>query len=248
MAAKIKIGTCGFGSTKEEYAKKFSVVEVQHTFYQPPQISTLERWRAVVPTDFEFAIKAWQLITHEAKSPTFKRLKKNLTETEKAEAGRFKPTEIVKEAWETTLACAKALEAKTILFQCPASFKQTPENITNLEKFFATVKRGKLNFAWEPRGDWNPKTIKRICEDLNLWNAVDPFSKQTETPGKVYYRLHGRGGFRYKYEEDELAEIVALLPKNKTSYVFFNNRYMAEDALLFQQLSGNEKVAPDAEK
>jgi uncharacterized protein YecE (DUF72 family) len=248
MAAKIKIGTCGFGSTKEEYAKKFSVVEVQHTFYQPPQISTLERWRSVVPPDFEFAIKAWQLITHEAKSPTFRRLKKALTEIETKEAGYFKPTEIVKEAWETTLACARALEAKTILFQCPASFRQTAENINNLENFFATVKRGKLNFAWEPRGDWDPKTIKSICEDLNLWNAVDPFAKQTETPGKVYYRLHGRSGFRYKYEEDELLELAAMLPKNKTSYVFFNNRYMAEDASLFRQLSGNEKLAPEAEK
>ena len=106
MAAKIKIGTCGFRSTKEEYAKTFSTVEVQHTFYQPPQISTLTRWRTIVPPDFEFVIKAWQLITHEAKSPTFKRLKRNLTETEKAEAGRFKPTAIVREAWETTLAFA----------------------------------------------------------------------------------------------------------------------------------------------
>lgn len=241
MTAEIKIGTCGFRSTKEEYARVFSAVEVQHTFYQPPQISTLERWRASVPPDFEFALKAWQLITHEAKSPTFKRLKGNLTETEKSEAGYFKPTEIVRQAWETTLACARALEAKTVLFQCPASFKQTRENIKNLEKFFTSVEREKLNFAWEPRGDWDAKTVKSICEDLNLWNAADPFAKQTETPEKCYYRLHGRGGFRYKYEEDELAELVALLPENKLSYVFFNNRYMTEDALLFQQLSKKEQ-------
>ncbi len=236
MTAKIKIGTCGFRSTKEEYAKTFSAVEVQHTFYQPPQIKTLERWRESISPDFEFAIKAWQLITHEAKSTTYKRLKKNLTETEKAEAGYFKPTEIVKEAWAMTEACALALRAKIVLFQCPASFKQTPENIGNLEKFFASIRRGKLNFAWEPRGAWDAQTVKSICENLDLWNAVDPFSKQTETPGKCYYRLHGRGGFRYKYEEDELSELAAMLPKNKISYVFFNNRYMTEDAALFQTL------------
>ncbi len=236
MTAKIKIGTCGFRATKEEYAKTFSAVEVQHTFYQPPQISTLERWRASVPDDFEFALKAWQLITHEAKSPTFKRLKKNLTETEREEAGYFKPTAIVKEAWETTLACAKALQAKTVLFQCPASFKPYTENIKNLEKFFASIERKKLNFAWEPRGDWDAKTVKSICEDLDLWHAVDPFSKPTVTPDRCYYRLHGRTGFRYKYEEDELTELAQMLPARKTSYVFFNNRYMSEDALLFQSL------------
>ncbi len=240
MTAKIKIGTCGFRSTKEEYARIFSAVEVQHTFYQPPQISTLRRWRETVPSDFEFALKAWQLITHEAKSPTFKRLKKNLTETERAEAGYFKPTAIVAEAWETTLACARALRAQTVLFQCPASFKQTRENIDNLEKFFASVEREKLNFAWEPRGDWDGKTVRSVCENFNLWHAVDPFAKATETPDRCYYRLHGRGGFRYQYEEDELGELAALLPKDESSYVFFNNRFMSEDALLFQQLAEKE--------
>jgi len=236
MTREIKIGTCGFRQTKEKYAQHFAAVEVQDTFYQPPQISTLERWRAVVPDDFEFALKAWQLVTHASKSPTFKRLKKNLTDTKREEAGYFKPTAIVTEAWDVTLACAKALRAKIVLFQCPASFKPTKENIANLEKFFASVKRENLNFAWEPRGDWDAQTVKRICADFDLWNAVDPFSKATETPDRCYYRLHGRGGFRYKYEADELAELAAMLPADKNSYVFFNNRYMTEDAVLFQSL------------
>ncbi len=236
MTIKVKIGTCGFRTTKEEYARQLAAVEVQHTFYQPPQIKTLTRWRETVPADFEFALKAWQLITHEAKSPTFKRLKKSLTETEREEAGYFKPTAIVKEAWATTLDCAKALRAKTILFQCPASFKPYQENIENLEKFFGSIERGDLNFAWEPRGDWDAKTVKSICEDLDLWHAVDPFSKLSVTPDRCYYRLHGRTGFRYKYEEDELSELAALLPADKTAYVFFNNRYMLEDALLFKSL------------
>ncbi|MEP6903829.1 MAG: DUF72 domain-containing protein [Actinomycetota bacterium] len=237
MKSIVQIGTCGFHSTKEEYADIFSVVEVQQTFYQPPQIKTLEKWRLLVPTDFEFTIKAWQLITHEAKSPTFRRLTRNLTDQEKAEAGYFKPTAIVKEAWETTLMCAKALRVKTILFQCPASFRQTRENISNLEMFFSSVKREALNFAWEPRGDWNSQTVKSICRNLELWHTVDPFSKKTETPDKCYYRLHGRGGFRYKYEEDELTELYNMLPIDTNSYVFFNNKYMVEDALIFRRLA-----------
>ncbi|MGI9035032.1 MAG: DUF72 domain-containing protein [Pyrinomonadaceae bacterium] len=242
MKSKIKIGTCGFRANKIEYAALFSSVEVQHTFYQPPQIKTLEKWRDEMPAEFEFTLKAWQLITHEAKSPTYKRLKRKLTETEKEETGRFQPTAIVREAWETTLQCAAALKAKTILFQCPASFKPYAENIENLEKFFSTVKRGKLNFAWEPRGAWKDKTIKEICERHNLWHAVDPLVNITVTPEKCYYRLHGRNGWRYKYEEDELEELVSLLPKRKNSYVFFNNIEMTDDALRFQKIVSEQSL------
>lgn len=236
MNSKLKIGTCGFRGNKIEYAEIFSAVEIQHTFYQPPQIATLERWRAAMPDDFEFAVKAWQLITHEAKSPTYRRLKKKLSENEKSAAGSFKPTAIVREAWETTLACAAALNAKTVLFQCPASFEQTTENVTNLEKFFSSIKRGEMIFAWEPRGDWNRQIIKSICADLDLWHAVDPFKNESLTPGKIYFRLHGRTGWRYKYEESELAELAATMPKNETAYVFFNNIYMTEDASAFQNI------------
>jgi uncharacterized protein YecE (DUF72 family) len=232
----MRIGTSGFRTNKTAYAELLSCVEIQHTFYQPPQIKTLEKWRAEVPESFEFAVKAWQLITHEAKSPTYKRLKKTLTETEREEAGSFKPTAIVREAWEMTLACAKALQAKTILFQCPASFKPYTENISNLKEFFSKIKRGKLNLVWEPRGDWNDKTIKELCDELDLWHVVDPFEKTTVTPDRRYYRLHGRDGWRYKYEEDELEELAALMPKNKPSYVFFNNIYMTEDALKFKEI------------
>jgi uncharacterized protein YecE (DUF72 family) len=236
MKDKVKIGTSGFRMTQAEYAQLLSCVEIQHTFYQPPQIHTLERWREGMQPEFEFTLKAWQLITHEAKSPTYKRLKRKLSETEKEEAGYFKPTAIVKEAWEITLACAQALKATTILFQCPASFKQNRENISNLEKFFSGIKRGKFNFCWEPRGSWDASVVKSICADLKLWHVVDPFVGKTVTPLKCYFRLHGRKGWRYKYEETELEELASMLPHDKRSYVFFNNIYMTEDALRFQEI------------
>jgi len=236
MRSKVSVGTCGFRLSRPEYAQLFSCVEIQHTFYQPPQIQTLERWRVETPAGFEFTLKAWQLITHEAKSPTYKRLKKRLTETEKAEAGYFKPTQIVRDAWETTFACAKALRATTILFQCPASFKQTAENISNMEKFFSGINRGRLKFCWEPRGDWDGKVVKNICQELKLWHVTDPFVGKSVTPAKCYFRLHGRKGWRYKYEEGELEELASMLPEDKRAYVFFNNIYMTEDALRFQEI------------
>ena len=252
---KIKVGTSGFGIARGRYAVVFECVEVQHTFYQPPRLSTLERWREDAPPEFEFVLKAWQLITHDAKSPTYRRLKKELSEVEKQGAGYFRATPIVKEAWEVTLACALALGARTILFQCPASFKQTKENIGNLKRFFKTIARGSketaasypLNFVWEPRGDWEPEVVKNICDELSLWHAVDPFVAGTVTPDRLYFRLHGRGGWRYEYDDEEMRELAAMIPAGnsalrqnisagQSAYVFFNNVRMTRDAMRFREI------------
>jgi uncharacterized protein YecE (DUF72 family) len=221
-----------------EYVTHFPVVEVQQTFYQPPQVSTLERWRADAPPDFEFTLKAWMLITHEARSPTYRRLKRELTDSEREQCGSFRPTPIVKEAWDVTLRCAEALTARRLLFQCPASFKPTKENIKNMRAFFAKIERPpELQFLWEPRGAWSDDTVRELCHELDLTHVVDPFAARTVTPERCYFRLHGRTGFRYVYEDDELEELLGMLPKNETSYVLFNNVRMREDAARFQKLT-----------
>lgn len=234
----LQIGTCGFRSTKEEYARVLSCVEVQHTFYQPPMVKTLERWRVGMPDGFEFALKAWQLITHEASSPTFRRLRRKLTEKESRDAGAFKSTSIVKEAWETTLACAKALKARTVLFQCPAKFEPTRTNLNRFRKFFESTDRGGLNFCWEPRGAaWDDDTVKKLCDDLDLWHVVDPFARATITPDRCYFRLHGRVRWRYTYEDGELEELATIIPNGRLAYVFFNNITMIEDAVRFREIA-----------
>ena len=70
----VKVGCCGFGMARARYAALFPVVEVQQTFYQPPRVATAARWRAAAPPPFVFSVKAWQLITHEPASPTYRRL------------------------------------------------------------------------------------------------------------------------------------------------------------------------------
>ncbi len=236
MPEDIRIGTCGFRGQKHEYAELLSCVEIQHTFYNPPQVKTLEKWRAEMPEGFEFTLKAWQLITHESTSPTYRRLRRKLTEKEAEETGFFKPTEIVDEAWQVTRDCAMALGAHTVLFQCPAKFKQTDENLGNMRKFFGRIDRGGLNCVWEPRGPWDDEVVCEMCEELDLWHVVDPFKTQTMTPERCYYRLHGVVRWRYTFEDGELEELVSLLPERGPSYVFFNNITMTEDAVRFGRI------------
>lgn len=233
----IKVGCCGFRTAMADYTQRFPVVEVQQTFYQPPQLSTLERWRAIAPPGFEFTLKAWQLITHEARSPTYKRLKRELDEAERAQCGSFRQTEIVREAWATTLGCAAALEARRILFQCPASFTPTPANVERMRQFFASIERNdSLQLLWEPRGQWPDELVRSLCRELDLVHVVDPFKARTQTPEQCYFRLHGRREKGFMHASEELEEVLAVLPTESVSYVLFNNVRMLDDAIKFQEL------------
>lgn len=76
--AGLRIGTAGWsipraaaeafpgeGPVLERYARVFSGVEINSSFYRPHRRTTYERWAASTPADFRFAVKAPRLITHE---------------------------------------------------------------------------------------------------------------------------------------------------------------------------------------
>jgi len=228
----IKIGCCGFPVNRPTYYKNFNVVETQQTFYQLPKIETALKWREEAPSNFEFTAKAWQLITHPPTSPTYKRLK--ITLENKENYGFFKPTEEVFSAWERTEEICSALKARIVLFQCPASFKPTPENKENIKKFFTTIDRKNYIFVWEPRGKWEEEEIKELCKELDLIHGVDPF-KNKPLYGKLrYFRLHGKDGYKYKYSEEDFKQLIKLIEKGIETYIMFNNVYMFEDAKKFE--------------
>ncbi|HEY3856728.1 MAG TPA: DUF72 domain-containing protein [Verrucomicrobiae bacterium] len=229
-----KIGCCGFPLPKNEYAKRFPVAEVQQTFYQPPRIATLQHWRALMPPHFEFTLKAWQLITHTSNSPTYHRLKTKLTPQELHQCGAFQSSSIVQQAWETTRACAKALRAGLVLFQCPASFTPTPPNLDHMRHFFKTIERRELKLLWEPRGNWPESLILSLCLELDLTHVIDPFLARIVTDDLVYFRLHGGRDFKQVFTCVELQQVARLIPPGRPAYVMFNNINMLNDATRFQ--------------
>jgi uncharacterized protein YecE (DUF72 family) len=230
----IRVGCCGFPRARSEYYKVFRFVEVQQTFYQPPSLKTAEKWREEAPADFEFAMKAWQLITHELKSPTYRRLKLRWPAEKLARCGSFKLSEEVVWAWEQTREIANALQAKSIVFQCPASFRPSLENQKNLKTFFEKVKRGNLRFVWEPRGTWTPGEVGDLCRELDLIHGVDPFKADPQWGPVRYFRLHGITGYRYRFSVEDLQRLREKCRGG--TYSFFNNVNMWADALAFQDL------------
>ena len=234
----VKVGLCGFTIAIAEYPSRFPVVEVQQTFYQPPDEAVMRRWRAAVPANFEFTIKAWQLVTHTAASPTYRRLRRPLAADERTGAGAFRDSPIAEEGWRVTAACAATLGASAVLFQCPASFRPTAENVDNFEAFFRRIARPPgVRLLWEPRGpSWPPDLVASLCAAHGLTHVVDPFVNQTVTSGLTYYRLHGITGSRHVYTDHELLRLRDMLPATGEAYVLFNNIPRANDARRFSQL------------
>lgn len=241
---QVKVGCCGFPRGKKQYFEQFNLVEIQQTFYKPPLIATAQKWREEAPEDFEFSLKAWQEITHLPSSPTYHKACLSILPDKQGNYGFFKPTREVFEAWQKTRDIAQVLKARVIVFQCPAKFTPSSENIENMRYFFTNIDRGDFIFVWEPRSEWGDDIIVALCQDLDLVHCVDPLeSKAVYGPriipdlirdGVKYFRLHGGPGYRHQYSDDELARLREL--SSGGAYVLFNNITMYEDALRFKQL------------
>lgn len=242
----IKVGCCGFPGGMSKYFNKYKLVEVQQTFYKPPKPTTLRRWRESAPEDFEFSVKAWQIITHPSTSPTYRKAKISLSDEDLRNAGYFRNHKVVIDAWNITKEACKILESKICVFQTPSSFKPTDDNISNMKAFFSQIDRDGLILGWEPRGkDWKDDIVKDICERLKIIHIVDPFANDPfHVENKImYFRLHGMppGNRMYNYKYT-VKDFDFLLEKLKTFeqefnieevYFLFNNIYMDDDAAAF---------------
>lgn len=232
----VRVGLCGWTVSQSSYVRRFPVVEVQHTFYEPPTDAVLARWRHQVPASFEFTIKAWQIVTHESNSPTYRRLKQPLPDGARGHVGAFRTTPPVLAGWQRTLECASILQATAVLLQCPRSFRPTPENVGRLRGFMSQVKRPAGRLLWEPRGAWPTPLLTELCAELDLVHVVDPMQTETVTPEQTYYRLHGTTGSRHVHTDDELRRLRDLVDGRPSPYVMFNNLPRAGDAERFLDL------------
>jgi len=235
--AKVKIGCCGFPRGIKHYFSQLKLVEVQQTFYKLPRVETVVKWRQAAPSDFKFTIKAWQLITHPPSSTTYRNAGVQIPKGKEENYGYFKPSHEVTEAWHKTQKIARALRVGIIVFQCPASFIDSAENIENMRKLFQPLAREGLLLAWEPRGQWSDRVITGLCQELGLIHCVDPMEKAPLYGTANYFRLHGGPGYRHSYSDQEL-ECLREMVSNKASYVLFNNITMYDDTLRFTHLLG----------
>jgi len=194
-------------------------------------------------------MKAWQVITHPATSPTWRRITKQIQPSKKARYGHLKPTRENFDAWAKTLDICKILNASVCVIQCPPSLGFSRRNVENVRTFLGQIDRGNAKIAWEPRGNWKEhgKAVEKLCNELDIIHAVDILRSEPAVAGKTsYFRLHGLGprdfNYKYNYSREDLerlreAAMATLRRGTMQVFIMFNNVSMLENAKAFQKMA-----------
>jgi uncharacterized protein YecE (DUF72 family) len=232
----IRIGTAGFsyrdwlgvfypaGLKERErlpfYARHFSTVELNVTFYRLPAKRTLETWIERTPDGFQFAVKAFRGLTHERSAPDFA-----------AFTGMLAPM-------------AAAGKLGVVLAQFPPLFKPTPANQAYLERLRDGLADIPLAIEFRTAGWFEPAALDWLrAAGLSAVSLDEPDLPGLPPTGAVqtgpvaYVRFHGRNAahwrsagwqrYDYLYSDAELAEwvpqIKALEAETAQVLVYFNN-------------------------
>ncbi len=189
------------------YADHFRTVEVNNSFYQLPKPETLINWCEAVPSDFTFAVKASQYITH----------MKNLKD----------PQQSVPAFLERVSVLGKRLGP--ILFQLPPNWHR---NVQRLRSFLDVLPPD-YRYVFEFRHpSWFTEqvyeTLRAYKVAFCIYDFHDCASPRQVTTDFVYVRLHGTmGKYEGAYSSQALAgwsgAFATWMRQGQGVYCYFNN-------------------------
>ncbi|WP_345779943.1 DUF72 domain-containing protein [Luteibacter flocculans] len=181
----------GEGSHLERYARVFSCVEINSSFYRPHQPKTYRRWAESVPDGFRFSVKMPRTITHERRLQDCDDLVRAFCD-EIASLGE-------------KLGC--------LLVQLPPSLA-LDHNVA--ATFFALLrKNATARVACEPRhATWFTPRGNAILADVGVACVqADPapvaHAACTGDPSLLYLRLHGSPDIYYSAYDDAFIDDIA---------------------------------------
>jgi uncharacterized protein YecE (DUF72 family) len=209
------------------YAREFSTVELNVTYYRIPEPHVVAGWIRKTPPDFLFTVKAFGGLTHEREQPDFDAFVQAVKPLD--EAGKF--------------GC--------VLAQFPNSFHPTSENRDYLGRLREGL--GELHTVVEFRdAAWmKPVTFDLLAglglgfccvDEPRIRGLMPPVAAAT---GPVaYVRFHGRNAakwynhkeawerYDYTYSDEELREwaprVRELDAAAGLTLVYFNNHYVGQ--------------------
>src|SRR6266446_3759921 len=182
------------------YSRKLPAVEINNTFYRLPQPSMIENWKAQVPAQFRFSIKATQRITH------IKRLNNCAEET--------------KYLLETAALLEKRLGV--VLFQLPPNMKKDLDRLKNFLDLLSVNTRSAFEFRHESWFDDETFSLLKANDCALVISDTDekPLTEITSTAKWGYLRLR-----RTSYDENDLKEWMRRVSdqKWKDAFIFFKH-------------------------
>jgi len=184
-------GGCGyFSGGLGAYAKAFRFAEVNATFYRRIPESMAHHWRARVPADFVFSVKAHRDVTH---------------------AGRLLGSAVGREAFAHSLRTARILGAPFVILETPASLRVESSQVRGLRDLAGMAHPG-TRIGLEARayaGQALPSELQRTMEDHAILDVVDLSQTALRLADDTRYtRLFGPGPHNaYQFDDRELREI-----------------------------------------
>jgi uncharacterized protein YecE (DUF72 family) len=204
-------------SPLKAYSEVFNFVEVNQTFYEYPDMRTVEKWRRTVPRDFTFAVRCHQDLTHRV----------GLTPIDAAHAVLAKMTTY----------CG-ILEAPFLVLETPASYVFDEENIEAARDFFSSANLRNVRLVWEARAPMT-SALANLMADFNVVHSVDLSREQPAVASDVVYsRLFGKGKHNiYQFTDEELVEIDHNAQKTgaKVVAMAYHGLRMNTDAARFKE-------------
>ncbi|MBI4529304.1 MAG: DUF72 domain-containing protein [Deltaproteobacteria bacterium] len=236
----------GFDELKY-YSQIFSTVEINSTFYRPPSETITKGWAAKTPSDFTFALKLWQKFTHpmriSRKSSDEKWERATQEDFDQFRAG--------------ILPLAEAGKLGVLLFQYPAGFHCTSENMEKVETalrwFYDYPKVVELRHkSWSERSS-DMRMLLRENRASGVQIDEPKFAtsirQELEPIGEIFYfRAHGRNAkawwhpkeswerYDYLYSREEIKrhaeriKTAVSAPGVKNAFALYNNHARANSA------------------
>jgi uncharacterized protein YecE (DUF72 family) len=245
------------------YSGFFNTVEINSSFYRPPNQYAARAWASKVPHGFRFTAKLWQKFTHP------KMFEKATGQEWRVHDDDF---QVFKEGiWPL----AEAGKLGPLLAQFPSSFRPDAGRLEYLEDLIRRMREAGFQLAVELRhSEWTEsdetRAIRAFMEQQHVaWVMIDEPRFKTSirhvplTSDTAYFRFHGRNykswwshaeaEDRYNYlytpeEERHLADDVReVSARTSETYAFFNNHYGAKaivNAVDMQRLLDQPRQQP----
>jgi len=220
----------------EYYSQFFNTVELNSSFYRPPNPGYVDNWVRRVPDDFLFTVKLWQKFTHP---------KMYKEATGEAAVISQQDVDVFKHSIEPLVRYGKL---GALLAQFPPSFRNDAYGQQILNAVIRTFGQYRLAVELRHRSWSDDENIARLLTENSVaWVQIDePKFKSSIaeelpiTADMAYFRFHGRNAemwwqgdsetrYKYLYSPREIKELAdkarAASGQTNLTFAFFNNHW-----------------------